>query len=34
MEAEYMVIDDYLAEVLFTGHFLASQGIHVPTTTI
>ena len=34
MEAELVVIDDSMAQVLWTRHFLASQGICVLTTTI
>jgi len=33
-EAELVAIDDSMAQVLWTRHFLASQGISVPTTTI
>ena len=29
-----MAIDDSMAQVLWTRHFLAAQGEHVPTTTI
>jgi len=34
MEAELVAIDDSMAQVLWTRHFLAAQGEHVPTTTI
>jgi len=33
-EAELVAIDDSMAQVLWTRHFLAAQGEHVPTTTI
>ena len=33
-EAELVAIDDSMAQVLWTRHFLAAQGKHVPTTTI
>jgi len=33
-EAELVTIDDSMAQVLWTTHFLASQVIRVPTTTI
>jgi len=34
MEAELVAIDDSMAQVLWTRHFLAAQGEHIPTTTI
>jgi len=34
MEAELVVVDDVMGQVLCTRHFLAAQGQHVPTTTI
>jgi len=33
-EAELVAIDDSMGQVLWTRHFLAAQGEHVPTTTI
>jgi hypothetical protein len=33
-EAEHVAIDDYMAQVLCTRHFLGVQGMYVPTTTI
>jgi len=33
-EAELVAVDDSMAQVLWTRHFLAAQGEHVPTTTI
>jgi len=33
-EAELVAIDDAMGQVLWTRHYLAAQGIHVPTTTI
>ena len=33
-EAELVAIDDSMAQVPWRRHFLASQGLHVPTTTI
>ena len=33
-EAELVAIDDSMAQVLWTRHFLAAQGKHIPTTTI
>jgi len=33
-EAKLVAVDDMMGQVLWTRHFLASQGIHVPTTTI
>jgi len=34
MEAELVAIDDAMAQVLRTRHFLVAQGEYVPTTTI
>jgi len=34
MEAELIAIDDSMAQVLWTRHLLAAQGIPVPKTTI
>jgi len=34
IEAELVAIDDAMAQVLWTRHFLAAQGKYVPTTTI
>jgi len=34
MEAELLAIDDAMALVLWTRHFLATKGMFVPTTTI
>jgi len=34
MEAELVAIDDSMGQILWTRHFLAAQGEHVPTTTI
>ena len=34
MEAELVAIDDAMAQILWTRHFLAAQGIPVPVTTI
>jgi len=33
-EAELVAVDDAMGQVLWTRHFLAAQGQHVPTTTI
>jgi len=33
-EAELVAIDDAMGQILWTRHFLAAQGISVPTTTI
>jgi len=33
-EAELVAIDDSMGQILWSRHFLASQGEHVPTTTI
>ena len=33
-EAELVAVDDAMGQVLWTRHFLAAQGHHVPTTTI
>jgi len=33
-EAELVAIDDAMAQILWTRHFLAAQGEYVPTTTI
>ena len=33
-EAELVAIDDSMAQVLWTRHFLSSQEVYVPTTTI
>jgi len=33
-EAELVAIDDEMAQVLWTRHFLVAQGEYVPTTTI
>ena len=33
-EAELVAIDDSMGQLLWTRHFLAAQGEHVPTTTI
>ena len=33
-EAELVVIDDSMVQVLWTRHFLAAQGMYVLTTTI
>jgi len=33
MEAELVAIDDAMGQVLWTRHFLADQGMAVPTTT-
>jgi len=33
-EAELVAIDDAMGQILWTRHFLAAQGLHVPTTTI
>ena len=33
-EAELVAIDDVMGQILWTGHFLAAQGMHMPTTTI
>jgi len=33
-EAELVVIDDSMVQVLWTRHFLAAQGMYVVTTTI
>jgi len=33
-EAELVAIDDSMAQVLWTRHFLAAQVEHIPTTTI
>jgi hypothetical protein len=33
-EAELVAIDDAMGQILWTRHYLAAQGIHVPTTTI
>jgi len=32
-EAEMVAVDDTMGKVLWTRHFLATQGHHVPTTT-
>jgi len=34
MEAELVAIDDSMAQVLWTRHFLAARGEHIPTMTI
>jgi len=34
MEAELVAIDDAMGQILWTRHFLAALGLHVPTTTI
>jgi len=34
MEAELVAVDDAMGQVLWTRHFLATQGHPVPTTTI
>jgi len=34
MEAELVGIDDSMGQILWTRHFLAAQGKHIPTTTI
>jgi len=33
-EAELVVKDDAMGQILWTRHFLAAQGVHVLTTTI
>ena len=33
MEAELVAIDDSMGQILWSRHFLAAQGKHVPTTT-
>jgi len=33
-EAEIVAIDDSIAQILWTRHFLSSQGIYIHTTTI
>ena len=33
-EAELMAIDDSMVQILWTRHFLAAQGEHIPTMTI
>jgi len=33
-EAELVAIDDSMGQILWSRHFLAAQGEHVPTTTI
>jgi len=33
-EAELVAIDDSMAQVLWTRHFLAAQGEYIPTTTV
>ena len=34
MEAELVAIDNSMGQILWTRHFLAAQGEHVPTMTI
>jgi len=33
-EAELVAVDEAMGQVIWTRHFLAAQGQHVPTTTI
>jgi len=34
MEAELLVIDDAMGQILWIRHFLAAQGHYIPTTTV
>ena len=33
-EAKFVDLDDYMAQVLWTRHFLAAHGMYIPVTTI